>query len=85
MRSLRSPQSRDDNGYCYEGTTNGIAKALAGKEDWLSSETAGTPGNNVNENNKSGFSGLPAETRGAFMQDLEKMPSGGVPMDLRFI
>lgn len=53
------------NGYNYDGTTsfNKIAKAIAAKTDWQSSESNGEVGNNLNKNNASGFSALPGGIR----------------------
>jgi uncharacterized protein (TIGR02145 family) len=49
------------NGYNYDGTTSGnkIAKAMAATRRWHSSSETGSPGNNVQTNNSSCFSGLP--------------------------
>ncbi len=53
------------HGYNYDGTTTGnkIAKALAAKTDWESSDTVGYPGNDMQSNNSSGFSALPSGYR----------------------
>ncbi len=53
------------NGYNWDGTTTGnkIAKSLAAKADWKAFSAPGTIGNNVAENNKSGFSALPGGCR----------------------
>lgn len=50
------------NGGNYDGTTTGnkIGKSLAAKTDWTSHTGAGTVGNDLTTNNKSGFNGLPA-------------------------
>ena len=49
------------NGYNWDGTTtdNKIAKSLAAKTDWSSSDNVGAIGNNLSMNNRSGFSALP--------------------------
>ncbi len=54
-----------DNGYNYDGTTTGnkIAKSLSSTSGWDSSTTEGTPGNNQNENNSSGFNSHPQGSR----------------------
>lgn len=39
---------------------NKIAKSLAAKTQWTSSPTVGHPGNNLNDNNSTGFTALPA-------------------------
>jgi uncharacterized protein (TIGR02145 family) len=55
------------NGYNWDGTTtdNKIAKSMAAKTDWGSRYTAaGTIGNDLIKNNKSGFSALPGGIRG---------------------
>lgn len=56
-----------DNGYNFDGTIGGgrdkIAKSLASKVLWHSSSITGAVGNNLSENNKSGFNGLPAGIR----------------------
>jgi uncharacterized protein (TIGR02145 family) len=53
------------NGYNWDGTTTGnkIAKAMAAKADWASNTTTGAVGNNLANNNNSGFSALPGGTR----------------------
>ena len=53
------------NGYNWDGTTSGnkIAKAMAARTDWASFTTAGTIGNDLSENNASGFSALPGGYR----------------------
>jgi len=56
------------NGYNYDGTTdtttmNKISKALAAQTDWATSTNAGVPGNNLTQNNQSGFSALPGGFR----------------------
>jgi uncharacterized protein (TIGR02145 family) len=50
-----------DNGYNYDGTTEGnkIAKAMASTTGWNSSINGGVPGNNQGTNNSSGFNALP--------------------------
>ena len=59
------------NGYNWDGTTDGnrVAKALAAKTDWRTAAGPGTIGNDLTENNSSGFSALPGGCRdenGAF-------------------
>ena len=53
------------NGYNWEGSKEGnkIAKSLASRTDWEIDTDAGTPGNNLESNNKSGFSALPGGYR----------------------
>ena len=53
------------HGYSYDGIINGsvVAKALAAKTDWLETTTAGDVGNNLTQNNSSGFSALPGGCR----------------------
>jgi uncharacterized protein (TIGR02145 family) len=53
------------NGYNYDGSKeeNKIAKSLASRTDWKIDTDAGTPGNNPESNNKSGFSALPGGYR----------------------
>ena len=53
------------NGYNWDGTTidNKVAKSTAAKTDWASSGGAGAIGNNIRENNSSGFSALPGGCR----------------------
>ena len=48
------------NGYNWDGTTDGnkAAKSLAAKTDWLTVKKRGAIGNDLNKNNKSGFSAL---------------------------
>jgi uncharacterized protein (TIGR02145 family)/uncharacterized repeat protein (TIGR02543 family) len=50
------------SGYNWDNTTTGnkIAKSMAAKTDWEGSSTLGTPGIDVAQNNRSGFSALPA-------------------------
>jgi uncharacterized protein (TIGR02145 family) len=67
--------------YNYDGTTdtanNKIAMALAAKTDWRSYTKAGCPGNNLTQNNSSGFSALPGGCRepdGSF----DNIGSGGL-------
>ena len=54
------------NGFNYDGTTtdNKIAKSLATSTDWGNFTDIGTVGNNLSKNNSSGFSALPAGSRG---------------------
>lgn len=59
------------NGYNWDGTTTGnkIAKSLAAKADWHTDTTNGAIGNDLTQNNRSGFSALPGGIRyydGAF-------------------
>jgi len=54
--------------YNYDGTTdtsmnNKIAIALASKTDWYSDTITGTIGNNLTNNNSSGFSAIPGGNR----------------------
>jgi len=64
------------NGYNWDGSTtkNRIAKSLAANEDWIppaySTDTIGTPCNDLSKNNRSGFSAFPSGSRsynGKFM------------------
>ena len=65
------------NGYNFDGTTTGnkFAKSLASSNYWKVSNGAGAPGNNMNNNNSSGFNGLPGGgrygTNGAFFSQTE--------------
>ncbi len=52
-----------DNGYAYDGSGHRIAKSIAAKSVWNSSSYPGTPGNDLETNNRSGFTGLPAGSR----------------------
>lgn len=54
------------SGYNYDGTNNSnkIAKALAAKELWQSSEIIGSPGNSPETNNESTFNAIPVGVRG---------------------
>jgi uncharacterized protein (TIGR02145 family) len=52
-----------NNGYGYGGGGNDIAKSMAAKWGWLSYWEAGSPGNNQESNNSSGFSALPSGHR----------------------
>lgn len=56
------------NGYNWDGTTTGnkIAKALSAGTDWHTSSKSGAIGNNLTQNNESGFSALPGGIRGEF-------------------
>jgi uncharacterized protein (TIGR02145 family) len=49
------------NGYNWDRTTTGnkIAKSLAAQTDWATHKTKGTIGNDLNKNNRSGFSAFP--------------------------
>jgi uncharacterized protein (TIGR02145 family) len=53
------------NGFNYDGTTTGnkIAKSMAAKTDWNIDTSIGSIGNDLNNNNKSGFSALPGGYR----------------------
>lgn len=53
------------NGYNWDRTTEGdkIAKSLAAKMDWKTATEHGTIGNDLTENNRSGFSALPGGYR----------------------
>jgi len=53
------------NGYNWDGTTTGdkIAKSLAAQTDWYTDSTDGAIGNDLDKNNKSGFSALPGGGR----------------------
>lgn len=53
------------NGYNYDGSniSNKIAKALASSTDWNTSTAIGAIGNNLTENNTSGFAAVPAGYR----------------------
>jgi uncharacterized protein (TIGR02145 family)/uncharacterized repeat protein (TIGR02543 family) len=48
------------NGYGYNGVDTAIAKSLAATNSWQPCDTLGTPGNTLSDNNKTGFSALPA-------------------------
>jgi uncharacterized protein (TIGR02145 family) len=54
-----------EHGYNWDRKKNGnrIAKSLAAQSDWKPFHIEGTPGNNVNGNNRSGFSALAAGCR----------------------
>jgi uncharacterized protein (TIGR02145 family) len=54
------------NGYNWNGTTveNRIAKSLAARTDWESWDEEGAVGCDVTQNNRTGFSALPAGFRG---------------------
>jgi len=53
------------SGYNYDVTTSGnkIAKSLASQTDWTINSTLGCPGNNLINNNSTGFTGLPGGKR----------------------
>ena len=53
-----------NNGYGYEGSGNDIGKSMASKTGWNAWSTQGTVGNDLTSNNRSGFSALPAGSRG---------------------
>ncbi len=64
------------SGYNYDDTLqdNTLAKSMASTTGWISSATAGTPGNDQSLNNSSGFNAFPAGYRewfGAFKQEGE--------------
>ena len=54
-----------ENNYNWDETTkrNKISKSLASKTDWKTYKRPGTIGNNLESNNKSGFSALPSGNR----------------------
>lgn len=63
------------NGFNYDGSTvdNKIAKSLAATTLWGATTVAGAVGNNLNVNNSSGFTAIPAGSRdsnGSFMGNL---------------
>jgi uncharacterized protein (TIGR02145 family) len=53
------------NGYNWDRTITGnkVAKSLAAKTDWYTHSTTGTIGNDLTQNNNSGFSALPGGYR----------------------
>lgn len=51
------------NGFRFGGSGADIAKAMAAKTTWNSHSSAGTPGNDLDSNNSSGFSALPGGCR----------------------
>jgi uncharacterized protein (TIGR02145 family) len=53
------------NGYNWDGTKtkNKIAKSMAAKKDWETDADAGSIGNDLTKNNRSGFSALPGGFR----------------------
>ena len=55
------------SGYNYDGTTTGnkIGKSLAAKENWEASTNTGAVGNDLSQNNTSGFSAYPSGYRTA--------------------
>jgi uncharacterized protein (TIGR02145 family) len=53
------------NGYGYEGSGDDIAKSLSSTQYWQSSTTPGDVGNDIQSNNASGFSAVPAGGRDA--------------------
>ena len=55
--------------YIYGGKTNKIAKALASKQGWESSNDGGDVGNDPSSNNATGFNALPA---GFYDRDYDK-------------
>jgi len=52
-----------DNGYGFGGSGNDIAKALASTGEWTESSIPGTPGNDPQSNNSSGFNAIPGGFR----------------------
>ena len=66
-----------NNSFNYDGSTSGnrFAKALASTNYWKVSSGAGAPGNNMSNNNSSGFNGLPGGgrygTSGVFFSQTE--------------
>jgi uncharacterized protein (TIGR02145 family) len=54
-----------EHGHNWDRTKSGnrIAKSLAAQSDWRPFIVEGMPGNNMKDNNKSGFTGLPAGYR----------------------
>ena len=46
-------------GYNFDGTSEGIAKAMASTTGWVASPTLGTPGKDPGLNNSSGFNAFP--------------------------
>ena len=54
-----------DNGFNWDGTTTGnkIAKSMAAKSNWKTSNNPGAIGNGLNSNNRSDFSALPDGSR----------------------
>lgn len=56
------------NGFNYDGSTveNKIAKSLAARTDWEPNLRFGTIGNNLNQNNKIGFTALPGGQRNSY-------------------
>lgn len=56
-----------ENGYSYTSQTSEIAKSMAATEKWKTvGADDGTPGKDLQSNNKSGFSGLPAGRRSTY-------------------
>lgn len=55
-----------ENGYNYDRTLTGnkVAKAMAAKTDWLDATIVGAIGNDLRNNNTSGFTALPSGYRG---------------------
>jgi uncharacterized protein (TIGR02145 family)/uncharacterized repeat protein (TIGR02543 family) len=53
------------NGYSWDGSISEdkVGKSLATKTDWASSSTSGTLGNDLEKNNRTGFSALPGGYR----------------------
>jgi uncharacterized protein (TIGR02145 family) len=52
-------------GYNFDGTKEGnkVAKSIASEDYWADSNTLGTPGNDSNSNNQSGFNSTPGGSR----------------------
>jgi uncharacterized protein (TIGR02145 family) len=70
------------NGYNWDGTTteNEIAKSMAAKTDWKSSSDdaigKGAIGNDLTQNNRSGFSALPGGARNPDFDFYGQMSNG---------
>ncbi len=66
------------NGYNWDGTTTGnkIAKSIASRTDWATSQSQGLVGNNMATNNSSGFSALPGGCRSSYAH-FTSMPYSG--------
>jgi len=53
-----------NNGYGYEGSGSDIGKSVSSQFGWAAYNIAGSVGNDLLSNNKSGFSGLPSGVKG---------------------
>ena len=53
-------------GYGYEGSGNDIAKSLAAQLDWSASSEAGNVGNDLENNDRSGFTAIPGGNRNTY-------------------